>query len=220
VLRLYSYWRSSASWRVRIALAYKGVPFEYRPVHLVREGGEQYRADYRSINPFSQVPVLEIEVPGGPPQRITQSMAIIEYLEERVPAPPLFPDDPWLRARVRMLAEIINAGIQPLHNAPSVLGYVKGVLNADEQAFARHFLTRGLIALEGSAAETAKTFLVGDQPTLADVFLIPQLSSARRFGVELAAFPTLLRVEAACDVIPAFANARPERQPDAPPPGA
>jgi maleylpyruvate isomerase len=220
VLRLYGYWRSSSSWRVRIALAYKGVPYEYKSVHLVRDGGEQNRPGYRSINPFSQVPVLEEDVPGGRPQRITQSMAIIEYLEERVPAPPLFPDDPWLRARVRMLAEIVNAGIQPFQNSPSVLGYVKDTLGADEQAWARHFLGRGLAALEASAAETARTFLVGDQPTLADVFLIPQLYSARRFGVDLSPLPTLLRVEAACEVIPAFAGARPERQPDAPPPGA
>jgi maleylpyruvate isomerase len=166
------------------------------------------------------VPVLEVDVPGGPPQRIAQSLAIIEYLEERVPAPPLLPQDPWLRARVRMLAEIVNAGIQPLQNAPAVLGYVKETLHGDEQAWARHFIGRGLLALERSCADTAATFLVGEQPTLADVCLVPQLHSARRFGVELGALPTLLRVEAACEAIPAFIASRPERQPDAPPPGA
>jgi maleylpyruvate isomerase len=211
-VKLYGYWRSGASWRVRIALAHKGIAHQQHPVHLVRDGGEQYRPEYRDINPFSQVPTLELE--DG--RRITQSLAILEYLEERFPDPPLLPGDPWLRARARMLAEMVNSGIQPLQNAPAVLGKVKE-LGGDEQAWARHFITRGLTALERSAAATAGTFLVGDQVSFADVCLIPQLFAARRFGVELAPFSALLAVERACEPLAAFAAARPERQPDAQP---
>lgn len=214
-MKLYSYWRSSASWRVRIALAWKGIAHEYRAVNLVREGGEQYLPGYvAEINPLSQVPVLEVDE-GPPPRRIAQSLAIIEYLEERFPQPPLLPSEPWLRARARQLAEITNAGIQPFQNTPT-LGYVRDVLHGDEKAWLRHFLERGLRALEKTARETAGTFLVGAAPTVADVCLIPQLYSARRFDVPLDPFPTLVRVEAACSELPAFAAAHADRQPDAP----
>jgi maleylpyruvate isomerase len=214
-MKLYSYWRSSASWRVRIALALKGLPYEYRPVNLVRGGGEQYGDTYvAEINPLSQVPVLELDGQ-GPPQRITQSLAIIEYLEERFPEPSLLPVEPWLRARSRQLAEMANAGIQPFQNTPTV-NYVRNVLGGDEKAWLHHFLGRGLLALERAARETAGTFLVGGHPTLADVCLIPQLYSARRFDLPLAPFPTLLRVETACNSLPPFAAAHPDRQPDAP----
>jgi maleylpyruvate isomerase len=214
-MKLYSYWRSSASWRVRIALAWKGIRYEYRPVNLAREGGEQYSPTYvAEINPLSQVPVLELDGE-EPPRRIAQSLAIIEYLEERFPEPALLPTEPWLRARTRQLAEIANAGIQPFQNTPT-LGYVRGVLRGDEKAWLRHFLDRGLRALERTARETAGTFLVGGNPTLADICLVPQLYSARRFDVPLEPFPTLLRVEAACNSIPAFSSAHPDRQPDAP----
>jgi maleylpyruvate isomerase len=215
-MRLYSYWRSSASWRVRIALGYKGLSHEYRAIHLVRDGGQQYAPEYREINPLSQVPVLELEE-DGTLRRIAQSMAILEYLEERFPDPPLLPSEPWRRARARMLAEIVNSGIQPFQNGPSVLGYVKDTLHGDEQAFARHFIGRGLAALELSAAETAGPFLVGEHPSFADVCLVPQLFGARRFGVDLSGVPTLLAAERACEVLPAFIAARPERQPDASP---
>jgi maleylpyruvate isomerase len=217
VIKLYNYWRSSASWRVRIALAYKRVPYQYLPVHLLQDGGEQYQPQYREINPLSQVPVLELDDGSRPPRRIAQSMAILEYLEERFPAPRLLPEDAWERARARMLAEMVNSGIQPLQNAPGVLAYVKHALGGDEQAFARHFVSRGLAALERSALETAGAFLVGDQPSLADVCLVPQLFAARRFGVDLTPLPTLLAVERACEALAPFAEARPERQPDAKP---
>lgn len=213
-MRLYNYWRSSASWRARIALSWKGIPYEYRPVDLLRDGGEQYTAGYvAEINPLSQVPVLELE--DG--RRIAQSLAILEYLEERFPEPPLLPSDPWLRARARQLAEIVNAGIQPFQNTPT-MGYVRTQLRGDVPAWLRFFLERGLRALERSARETAGTFLVGAHPTFADVCLIPQLYSARRFDVPLDPFPTLVRVEAACTALPAFAAAHPDRQPDAPRP--
>jgi maleylpyruvate isomerase len=216
-MRLYSYWRSSASWRVRIGLAHKGLSYEYHAVPLGPPGaGQQYQPEYREVNPLSQVPVLEVEAEGGRPRRISQSMAILDYLEERFPSPSLLPAELFLRARTRMLAEIVNAGIQPFQNTPT-LAHVKHQLGGDEQAWARHFIARGLTALERSAAETAGTFLVGEQPTLADVCLVPQLYSARRFGVDLAPFPLLVRVEQACEALPAFAAARPERQPDAAP---
>jgi maleylpyruvate isomerase len=214
-MRLYNYWRSGSSWRVRIALAWKKIPYEYVAVNLVRDGGEQYREPYSALNPQSQVPLLELDPEGGAaPRRIAQSVAIIEYLEERWPAPPLLPADPWRRARARQLAEVINSGIQPFQNTP-VLAHVKEVLRSDEKAWVQYFHARGLAALERTAAETAGTFLVGDEPSLADVFLVPQLFGARRFALDLAPYPTLLRVETACKALPAFAAAEPERQPDA-----
>jgi maleylpyruvate isomerase len=214
-MKLYNYWRSTCSWRVRIALALKGLPYEYRAVNLVKDGGEQYDLDYvNEINPLSQVPVLELDGE-GPRRRIAQSLAIIEYLEERFPEPALYPTEPWLRARARQLAEMTNAGIQPLQNTPT-LRYVREVLGADDHAWLGHFLGRGLRALERTARETAGTFLVGGQPTVADLCLVPQLYSARRFHVPLDAFPTLLRVEAACTALAPFASTHPDRQPDAP----
>ncbi len=213
-MRLYNYWRSSASWRVRIALAWKKVPYEYRAVHLVKEGGEQYRPEYKAMNPASQVPLLELD--DG--RTIAQSMAIVEYLEERYPTPSLLAGDAWRRARIRQLAEVVNSGIQPFQNMPATLGYVKDVLKGDETAWVRHFVTRGLGFLEKTAVETAGTFLVGDEPTLADVFMVPQLYAARRFSVPVEPFSTLLRIEAACNDLPAFAEAHPDRQPDAPRP--
>jgi maleylpyruvate isomerase len=209
-MRLYSYWRSSASWRVRIALAWKGIAYECVPVHLAK--GQQNAAGYvGEVNPLSQVPVLELD--GAPPHRIAQSLAIIEYLEERFPDPPLLPTEPLLRARARQLAEMVNAGIQPFQNLPT-LSYVKD-LRGDEKAWAQHFIGRGLRALERAARETAGTFLVGGQPTIADVCLVPQLYAARRFELGLDAYPTLLRAEAACAMMPAFAAAHADRQPDA-----
>ena len=143
-------------------------------------------------------------------------MAIIDYLEERFPAPPLLPADPWLRARARQLAEMVNAGIQPLPE-PGRARSRAGGRRATRNEWARHFNARGLAALEAAAHETAGTFLVGDAVSLADVYLIPQLYAARRFDVDLAPLPTLLRVEAACAALPAFAAAHPDAQSDAVP---
>jgi maleylpyruvate isomerase len=144
-------------------------------------------------------------------------MAILEYLEERFPEPSLLPSDPWRRARARMLAEMVNSGIQPFQNTPTT-SYVRDTLGADEKAWTRHFIARGLAALEQSAQETAGPFLLGAELTFADVCLVPQLFSARRFGVDLGAVPTLLASERACEALPAFVAAHPDRQPDAPPP--
>ncbi len=215
--KLYSYWRSSSAWRVRIALGYKGIPYVYQAVHLVRDGGEQHGDAYRSVNPMEEVPTLEWEE-GGEIRRLSQSLAIIDYLEARAPAPPLFPSDAFLRARTRQLAEMVNAGTQPLQNA-AVLKRVKQ-LGGDEQAWARHFISRGLAALEHVAAETAGRYLVGDTVTVADVCLVPQLYNARRYGVDVdgGGFPLLIRAEAAALALPAFVQAHPDRQPDVPPP--
>jgi maleylpyruvate isomerase len=207
---LYDYWRSSSAWRVRIALHLKGIRFERRVVNLIKDGGEQHADAFRALNPSGQVPVL-IPDEGGRP--ITQSMAIIAYLEENFPAPPLLPADAWRRARARQLAEMVNAGIQPYQNMP-VLERLKA-LGVDQLAWAHDFNARGLAALEAASQETAGAFLVGDVPSIADVYLIPQLYSARRWSVDLAPCPTLLRVEAACAALPAFAAAHADAQSDA-----
>ena len=215
-MKLYGYWRSSSAWRVRIALLYKGVPWENHPVHLVRDGGEQHSAAYKAINPMAEVPTLELDV-GGRVQRLSQSLAILRYLEAVAPVPPLVPAEPFAAARAWQLAEMVNAGTQPLQNS-AVLRRVKEQLGGDEQAWARHFIARGLVALEAVAAESAGAFLVADSASVADVCLIPQLYNARRFGVDLGAYPTLTRVEGRCLQIPAFVDSHPDRQPDAPAP--
>jgi maleylpyruvate isomerase len=206
---LYDYWRSSSAWRVRTALHYKGIPFERRVVNLGKDGGEQHSAEFQKLNPLRQVPVL-ITDEGRP---ITQSMAIIAFLEEQFAAAPLLPADPWLRARARQLAEIVNSGTQPLQNL-SVLDHAQAK-GLDRNEWARHFIARGLAALEAASQETEGTFLVGDAPSVADLYLIPQLYNARRWNVDLAPYPTLLRVDAACATLPAFIAAHPDVQSDA-----
>lgn len=208
-MKLYGYWRSSASWRVRIALELKGVGFEYVPVHLVRDGGEQHGAAHLARNPMRQVPVLEL----ADGQQLSQSLAILEYLEEAYPQPALLPSDPLLRARVRQIAEMMNSGIQPLHNL-AVLQHVQAT-GGDSKAWAAHWVGRGLQALEAVVSQTAGRFCVGDQPTFADACLIPQLYAARRFDADLSVAPTLLRVEEACGALEAFQRAHADAQPDA-----
>ncbi|MGK3991672.1 maleylacetoacetate isomerase [Sorangium sp. So ce1024] len=217
-ITLYGYWRSSCSWRVRIALAHKGVEHTYRPVNLLRDGGEQLRDDYRARNPMAQVPLLEFEQ-GGAVRRVAQSVAIIELLEELFPSPPLLPADPYLRARARQLAEMINAGTQPLQNT-ATLKYVQNELGGDHRAFARRFIASGLAAFQATASEHAGRFCVGDQVTVADLFLVPQLYNARRYEIDLAPLSTLTRIEAACMALPAFQAAHADRQADAVPHGA
>ena len=211
----YDYWRSSSAWRVRIALNIKQISVERRAVNLAPGAGVQHTAEFRALNAMSQVPVLVIDGPPGPPRTLTQSMAILEYLEERFPSPPLLPADPWLRARARQLAEMVNAGIQPMHNL-SLLQRLQESGLAEPKDLARQHITRGLGTLEVIAGETAGRFLVGGAPTVADLYLIPQLYAARRFDVDLSAFPKLLQVETACAALPAFAAAHPDVQPDAP----
>jgi maleylpyruvate isomerase len=213
-LRLYSYWRSSSAWRVRIGLALKGLPHELVAVDLLAQ--EQFGEAHRARNPMAQVPVLEVE-DGGRTLRLPQSMAILEWLDERFPDPPLLPADLDGRARVRALAEHVNSGIQPMQNA-IVLRMLREKVPGWDREWARTFIARGLDALERAVADGAGRFCHGDAPGLADCYLVPQLYNARRFGVELAPWPTLRRVEDACAALAPFQAAHPDRQPDAPPP--
>jgi maleylpyruvate isomerase len=213
-VRLHNYFRSSASWRVRIALGWKNIRYEYVPVSLVHEGGEHLREAYRAVNPLQAVPTLEIDG-----LRLSESLAICEYLEETRPEPPLLPKNPAERAQARRIAEAVNAGIQPLQNL-RVLRKLEADFHvgaAGTKAWAAHFNAVGLAGVEALCGSSAGRFCVGDAVSIADLCLVPQLFGARRFGVDVGAFPTLLRVEAALAVLPAFAEAVPARQPDCPP---
>jgi maleylpyruvate isomerase len=211
-LKLYGYFRSSAAYRVRIALALKGLPYEYVAVHLRK--GEQGAEAYRALNPAELVPAL-LDDRGT----FTQSLAIMEYLEERHPEPALLPASPQARARVRSIALAIACDIHPLDNL-RVLKYLVRTLGTTEQtkdAWYRHWIDLGLSALEARLSRESETrgFCHGDAPTLADCCLVPQLANARRANIPLDAFPTLTRIEARCNALPAFAAAAPDRQPDA-----
>ena len=210
-LALHNYWRSSASHRVRIGLGLKRLPYEYVAVNIVK--GEQHADAYRARNPIAQVPALEIIEDGGERHTVTQSLPILEYLEERWAEVPILPRDLYLRARARMLAEIVNSGIQP-HQNLSTTNKVKA-LGGDPAAWTRGFIADGLAAFARIAEETAGAFCVGDAPTIADCCLVPQLASARRFGVDVAHLGQLLEIEARCLALPAFADAAPDQQPDA-----
>jgi maleylpyruvate isomerase len=212
-LRLFSYWRSSSSWRVRIGLGLKGLAYEYRAVNLL--SGEQDRPTHRARSPFGHVPALEIEEEGRS-LVLVESMAILQYLDERFPDPPLLPSDLEGRARVRALAEHVNSAIQPLQNR--VVGrFLEAKQPGLEREFSRRFNESGLAALEAALQDgKAGRFCHGDAPGLADCYLVPQLYSARRFGTDLVPYPTLLRIEEECSVLPAFQAAHPSRQPDAP----
>jgi maleylpyruvate isomerase len=211
-MRLYSYFRSSAAYRTRIALHLKGLAFDYAPVHLRK--GEQNAEAYRALNRQELVPTL---IDGD--TALTQSLAIIEYLDERHPEPPLLPSAPAGRARVRAIALAICCDIHPLNNL-RVLRYLVHTLKIGEEAkdaWYRHWIDTGLAALEAQLAADAATgtFCHGDVPTMADVCLVPQLANARRANIPLDGYPTLLRIDATCRALDAFARAAPDRQPDA-----
>jgi maleylacetoacetate isomerase len=214
-IRLYNFYRSSASFRVRMALALKQLPYEYVTVSLTWEGGQNFAPDYRSKNPFAMVPTLEHRG-----LRITESLAICEYLEEVFPIVPLLPRDVAGRARVRSLASSVACGIQPLNNL-RVEKYITDVLHVTREqrhAWTRHWIDVGFIALETvlSTSPQTGTFCHGESPTLADCFLVPQVANARRSKIDLAPYPTIRRIEEACLARAEIAAALPERQPDAP----
>lgn len=209
-MKLYGYWRSSATYRVRIALQLKALPYDTLPVSLI--DGDQRSADYLRLNPLGLVPLL---IDGG--ITIGQSVAILEYLEERYPSPPLLPMSTAARARVRELVNIIACDIHPLCNL-RVLNTLRDELHADEnqkKSWYTRWVTGGLTAIETRLAQwNAGEFCVGEAPTLADACLIPQLYNARRFGIPLEPYPHILHVDARCTGIEAFRRAAPERQPD------
>lgn len=203
---LYDHWRSSASYRLRIALNLKGIEYERRPVDL--QAGAHKGEEYRRLNPQGFVPMLEIDG-----QRLVQSLAILHYLEATRPAPALVPGDPADRAHVIALASIVACDIHPLNNL-RVLKHITGELGADEaakQAWIARWIGEGFAALEALAAPKAGEFLFGDSPTLADIFLVPQVYNARRFEVPLRDFPLLTRVDAAANALSGFAAAHPDR---------
>ncbi len=214
MLRLYTYFRSSAAYRVRIALNLKGLAYEAVPVHLLRDGGEQNLPAYRALSPLGTVPALQT---GG--ATLTQSLAIIEYLEETHPQPPLLPASAENRARVRALAQTIACDIHPVNNLRILqyLGREFGATQEQKDAWYRHWVEAGLLAVEQLLAAHPGTgvFCHGDAPTLADCCLVPQIFNARRFDCPLEAMPTIRRIVAACEALPAFRNAAPALQPDA-----
>ena len=212
-MKLYGYWRSSAAYRCRIAFNLKGLTPEHVPIHLRR--GDQRAEEFLRLNPQGRVPTLDI----GGGRVLTQSLAIIEWLDEMHPEPPLLPRDPVERAEVRAFTLAIAADIHPLNNL-AVLKYLKSPLGHEQaiiDAWYRHWIEEGLRACEGLVLKNGRRgpFCFGEAPTLADVCLIPQLANARRVPSDLSVCPTLLEIEARCAALPAFADAAPERQPDA-----
>jgi maleylacetoacetate isomerase len=215
-LRLYSYWRSSASYRVRIGLELKGLDYEYVPVHLLAGGGQQFSPVYTTLNPQARVPTLV--TPDGP---LTQSMAILEWLEEWQPMPPLLPTLRDARARVRAMAQLMIADVQPLMNIAAGRALRDRMAASDDaiQAWRGEWARRGFTALEQllEREPLQGRCCVGDMPTLADACLVPQCYSARRFGVDLAPWPRVEAIEQHCLSLAAFRRAAPEQQPDAQP---
>lgn len=209
-LTLYSYYRSSCSYRARIGLHLKNISFHYQAVHLLKEGGEQFHKDFQEMNPFSQVPCLK-----HGEKVLNQSLPILLYLEELQPEPALLPKNSFQRAEILSFCEMINSGIQPLQNL-SVLKYVETEMQSDKKAWAKHWIQKGLFICETFLKPRAKSFSFGETPGLADCFLIPQIYNAKRFDINMKEFPTLERVNESSLSVPAFQKALPENQPDAP----
>jgi maleylacetoacetate isomerase len=210
-VKLYSFFRSSAAYRLRIALALKGLAYDTIGVHLQKDGGQNLKPDYRAVNPQMRVPALRLD--SG--ETLTQSLAIIEYLDEIHPQPALLPRDPIGRAKVRALAQLIACDIHPLNNV-GPLRYLKNELGQDQariDAWYHHWVLVGFEALE--AMVTPGPYAHGGEITLADICLVPQVANARRLKVPLDRFPRIVAIDAACSQLPAFDAARPERQPDA-----
>jgi maleylpyruvate isomerase len=213
-MKLYTYFRSSAAYRVRIALNLKALAYDALPVHLLRNGGEQLTDAYRAVNPSMLLPTLQDDG-----VVIGQSLAIIEYLEETQPQTPLLPSDAAGRARVRSLALTVAADTHPLGNL-RVLKYLKGQLGVSEEVkleWQQHWLRTGMATLEAQLNGDTHTgrFCHADAPTLADCCLVPQVFAAQRFAVDLTPYPTIMRIHANCAALPAFQQAHPSQQPDA-----
>lgn len=209
-MKLYTFFASSGAYRVRIALGLKGLKTDYEYINLTK--GEQHNAAYGALNPQHMVPSF-MDNDGNV---LTQSLAIIEYLEEKYPEPPLLPTPPLARARVRAIAHAMASDIAPLNNL-KVRKYMKQEFHADEFAWIQHWTHEGLKGVEKMLADSPHTgrFCHGAHPTLADCVLVPQLFHARRFKCDLSTYPTLVRIDEACNALPAFHEAHPSRQPDA-----
>lgn len=215
MLKLYSYWRSSASYRVRIALNLKGLPYEIVPVNIAPGASEQLTEAFRRHNPQRLVPIL---VDGE--RILRQSLAIVEYIDEVYPGAPLLPSAARDRARARSIAQLIACEMQPMQNL-RVLRYLEADLALDEgrrAEWVRHWIEEGLVALEDLMSGNPATgpYCEGDEPTMADICLVPQCYAAKRYQVDLGRFPTVAAIDARCRALPAFAAAAPEAQPDAP----
>jgi maleylacetoacetate isomerase len=210
-VKLYSYFRSSAAYRVRIALNFKGMPYDMVSIHLTKDGGQQRKPDFIAVNPQMRVPALALD--SG--EMLTQSLAIIEYLDDIQPEPALLPVDAMARAKVRAVAQMVACDIHPLNNLIA-LQYLKHTLKheqADIDAWYHHWVIEGFKAIE--AMISPGPYACGAQVTLADMCLVPQVFNARRLKVQLDAFPKIVAADAACLKLPAFEKARPESQPDA-----
>lgn len=210
---LYTYFRSSTSYRARIALHIKGLQFNSTPVHLLEDGGQQHKPEYQNLNPAREVPTL---IHNGNP--ISQSFAIIEYLDELFPEPPLFPQSPYERARVRQICEHINCGIHPIANL-KVQQYLTQNLHLSEEQktqWVQYWIQQGMESLEKILLNTAGEFAYGNKLTVADLFVVPQVFSSKRFGITLEKFPTIQKVYDSAMKIDAFNKAHPHVQPDTP----
>lgn len=212
-LVLYSYFRSSASYRVRIALNLKQLSYEYKPIHLINGGGEQYSEEYRRLNPSAELPTL---VHNG--RAIGQSVAIIQYLDDVFFQHPLIPQDPYLKAKTLQVCEVVNSGIQPLQNL-RVLKKLEQDFSATEEQknrWIQHWIRLGFESLEKILEPHAGPFAFGARPSMADAFLMPQIYNAHRFQVDMTPFPTLNQIAKSCGDLDAFQRAHPDDQPDTP----
>jgi|AntRauTorcE11897_2_1112592.scaffolds.fasta_scaffold00336_6 maleylacetoacetate isomerase len=216
--KLYSYWRSSSSYRVRIALNYKEVEFETIPVHLINNGGEQNAPEYKALNPMASVPTL---IDGD--FTLTQSCAILEYIEEKYPRPPLLPEDPQARAFIRQIVNLISCDIHPLNNLRVLTALTNefDLNQAQKTLWYGKWVEQGLTALEkmitgSSYYSKGSPYCTGEEITFAEVCLIPEIYNARRFEIDLSSYPTLTKIEQNCLLHPAFTEAGPEQQPDTP----
>ncbi|XP_020485762.2 maleylacetoacetate isomerase isoform X1 [Labrus bergylta] len=203
---LHGYFRSSCSWRVRIAFALKGIEYDQVPVNLIKDGGQQRTQEYKTLNPMQQVPAVEIDG-----ITLSQSLAVIQYLDETRPGARLLPADPKKRAHVRIISDIIASGIQPLQNL-----YVIQKIGAEKVQWSQHFIDRGFQALEPLLKETAGKYCVGDEISMADICLVPQVYNAERFKVDMEQYPTIKRLNQTLLEIDAFKVSHPSNQPDTP----
>lgn len=209
-MELYTYWRSTSSYRLRIVLNLKELTYKHVPVHLIKDGGEQNSSSYRALNPQGRVPILTLD--DG--TILIQSPAIIEYLEETYPNPALLPDDKHVRAKIRAVAAIVGCDIHPLHNV-SALNYIRNIFGQNDDAVAtwiRKWIHDGFDAIEPLLGEGDFSF--GDSPSLADVYIIPQIYAARRFSAVLDKYPNILKIEKSASTHPAFIKAHPDCQQD------